>query len=98
MGTDQFRLPQAKNCCCPQRPPFRSTAAVSKLSPFLGRGLLISARIRRPRLEGHARLRTIICYAEFAAMIDTLGLVLMIIGAGLVFSHLDVILGSSSND
>jgi hypothetical protein len=31
-------------------------------------------------------------------MMDILGLVLIIVGAGLVFSNLDVTIGSSSND
>lgn len=31
-------------------------------------------------------------------MMDVLGVVLMIVGAGLVFSYLDVTIGSSSND
>jgi hypothetical protein len=36
--------------------------------------------------------------AGSAAMLDILGIILMIVGAGILFSYLDVIIGSSFND
>jgi predicted acyltransferase len=47
---------------------------------------------------GLIAITVLYCCVEPTAMMDILGVVLMIVGAGLVFSYLDVTIGSSSND
>jgi hypothetical protein len=58
----------------------------------------ISSRARQILLRLRANCCVVLVVTESTAMMDILGVVLMIVGAGLVFSHLDVTIGSSSND